>query len=470
MDKKIEIKPVTRIEGHGSVTIFLDDKGEVKKAQFNVAGFRGFEKFCENRPFYELPRLTSRVCGICPVSHQLASSKACDQIMSVKISESAILLRRLIHMGQIIQSHALNFFYLSLPDLLCGVDSDPATRNIFELIKTNPEFIRRGIRLRSFGQKIVERLAGKRVHGSDWVVPGGVVSSINKKTAEKILLELPTALELAVDYTQFFKNKLEDFQDEIGYFGDSPAYHIGLTGEDGILEHYDGDIRVIDPDGEIFQHCKSENYNECLDETVEPWSYMKFPYLKSIGYPEGTLRTGPLARLNIVSRCGTTIADSELKQFKKSSLTADNTFMYHYARLIEVVYCIEKVEEILQNKDIYSRKTQIKGFNCVNNEGIGVIEAPRGTLIHHYKVDDDGLSCWVNIIAPTEINNLSLNKSITEVAKKTFKQGRGKKDFLNRVEAVIRSFDPCLSCATHEYGKSPLKIVTVDSRARALKK
>lgn len=467
---KIEVSPVTRIEGHGKVTIFLNKDGTVKDARFQVTDFRGFEKFCEGRPFYEMPLITSRTCGICPVSHLLASAKACDEIVSVNIPRSAELLRRLMHMGQIVQSHALSFFHLSSPDLLLGMDADPSVRNIFGLISSHPELAKKGIKLRKWGQEVIEGLAGKRIHSSDWLAPGGVKTPLSKEKAGKMLAGLPEVMGITQETLTMFKGKLGGLEEEIENFGNFPTYYLGLVSPDGGLEHYDGKIRVVDPKGKVVaDNLDPKKYHEYIGEAVEPWSYMKFPFYKPLGYPDGAYRVGPLARLNIVSHCGTPLADEELKDYRKFGKNGivQSTFLYHYARLVEVLFCIEKAKEILKDPEAYADNVWAKA-SVNRSEGVGVAEAPRGTLIHHYKVDGEGLVTAVNMIIATENNNLAYNMAVTQVAKKYVKGKKLTEGVLNRVEAIVRAFDPCLSCATHELGKMALDVQLYDSEQKLI--
>jgi NAD-reducing hydrogenase large subunit len=470
MSKEIVISPVTRIEGHAKVTIHLGKDDSVKEARFHVVDFRGFEKFCDGRPFYEMPSITSRSCGICPVSHLIASAKACDAIVGVTPPETAVLLRRLIHMGQMIQSHALSFFHLSAPDLLLGMDADPAERNIFGLIAKQPDLALQGIKLRKFGQELIEKVAGKRIHSSEWVIPGGAKWPLSKQNADYLLSNLPEALEIAVKTTELFKNWLQGLGEEVENFGNFPTYYMGLVTAKGGVEHYDGKIRIVDAEGKmVADQLDPAAYREYIGEAVEPWSYMKFPYYKPLGYPDGIYRVGPLARLNVASRCGTPLADEELKEFKKlgKNGVVQSTFHYHYARLIEILFCLEGVKEILEDPDILSERVSSKAF--VNNvEGVGVAEAPRGTLIHHYAVDPQGMIVWANMIIATEHNNLAYNKAVTQVAKKYVKAKQLQEGMLNRVEAVIRAFDPCLSCATHAVGQMPLEVQLIDAEGKII--
>jgi len=466
--KTIVIAPITRIEGHAKVTVRLNEDDSVKDARFQVVDFRGFEKFSQGRPYYEMPSITSRSCGICPVSHLLASAKACDAIVGVTPPATAIMLRRLIHMGQMIQSHALNFFYLSAPDLLLGMDSDPAQRNIFGLIKKKPELAMQGIKLRKFGQEIIERVAGKRIHSSEWIVPGGAKWPLKKENADYLQSQLPEALDITLKTIKMFKTSIMGLEEEVECLGNFSSYHLGLVTKSGGLEHYDGNIRIVDGAGKVIaDQLDPTKYYEYIGEAVEPWTFMKFPYYKPLGYPEGDYRVGPLSRLNVASHCGTSLADEELKEFKKLGKNGcvNSTFHYHYARLVEVLFCIETAKNLLEDPAILSEWVSSKA--SVNTfEGVGVAEAPRGTLIHHYTVDPNGMINWVNMIIATEHNNSAYNKAVTQVAQKYVKARKLEEGMLNRVEAVIRAFDPCLSCATHAVGSMPLDIQLVDSKER----
>jgi NAD-reducing hydrogenase large subunit len=468
--KNILISPVTRIEGHAQVNILLNPDDTVKEAQFKVVDFRGFEKFTEGRPFYEMPALTSRSCGICPVSHLLASAKACDAIVGVTPPETAVLLRRLMHMGQIIQSHALNFFHLSAPDLLFGFDSDPTQRNIFGLIEKQPNFALQGVKLRRFGQEIIEKVAGKRIHSSDWIQPGGAKWPLTRERADYLLGKLPEALRITQDTLALFKRMLDGFGEEAENFGNFPSYYMGLVSSDCGLEHYDGKLRIMDKYGAVAAECVNPlRYQEFIGEAVEPWSFMKFPYFKAIGYPDGAYRVGPLARLNVASHCGTPLADEELKDFKQlgKNGVVQSTFHYHYARLVEVLFCLETAKSLLNNPQILSEHVASRAM--VNNyEGVGVAEAPRGTLIHHYKVDQQGMITWNNMVIATEHNNIAYNLAVTQVAKKYVKAQHLQEGMLNRVEAVIRAFDPCLSCATHAVGEMALDVRLFDADGKLL--
>jgi NAD-reducing hydrogenase large subunit len=475
MAKEIIIDPVTRIEGHSKITIQLDDAGEVQDARFHVTQFRGFEKFCEGRPFAEMPSITARICGICPVSHLMASAKACDALLAVQIPPTAAKLRRIMNLAQLVQSHALSFFHLSSPDLLFGMDADPAKRNILGVIEARPQLARDGIALRKFGQEIIAMLGGKRIHPA-WAVPGGVSEPLSEEKRDRILGMLPEAVTMIERTLAWYKGILGQFQGEIRIFGNFASMFMGLVAPENEqrvphsrgagasenereLEHYDGVLRMVDAEGNIvLDDVDPTKYQDYLAESVEPFSYLKSPYFKPAGYPDGIYRVGPLARLNIVDRCGTPKADAELTVFRALGRGVIlSSFHQHYARLVEILYGIERIEQILHESDILDK--HVRAFAEPNRfEGIGVAEAPRGTLFHHYTVDENGLITSVNLIIATGHNNLAMNRSVKQVAQHYVKGSQLQEGMLNRVEAVIRCFDPCLSCSTHAIGCMPLHI------------
>lgn len=468
MTQHIVIEPVTRIEGHAKITIHLNSNHSVEEARFHVTQVRGFEKLCEGRPFYEMPALMARICGICPVSHLIASAKACDAIMAVRIPEPAAALRRLMNLAQVIQSHALSFFHLSSPDLLLGMDAAPEQRHFFGVLQAHPTLARDGIRLRQFGQQVIEWLGGKRIHPA-WIVPGGVSEPLAAAQRERILAAIPEAVCLIQRTLTWFKQKLEEYAEEIRTFANFPSSFMGLVNAEGGLEHYDGRLRVVDAKGKVIaDQLDPLRYQEYIAEAVEPWTYLKFPYYKPLGYPAGMQRVGPLARLNIVDQCGTPQADQEWAEFRQLQRGAVlGSFHYHLARLIEILYALERIEQLLNDPDILSR--HVRAFAGVNNlEGIGVAEAPRGTLLHHYKVDEQGLITWANLIIATGHNNLAMNRGVLQVAKHFVNGTQLSEGILNRVEAVIRTFDPCLSCSTHAAGQMPLSIQLVGADGTVL--
>ena len=464
MAQLITIDPVTRIEGHSKITIKLDDQGQVDVARLHITQFRGFEKFTEGRPFQEMPSLTARTCGICPISHLLASAKACDDLMAVRIPDAAVSLRRLINYAQIIQSHALSFFHLSSPDLLLGMDSDPASRHILGVAAKFPELAKDGIWLRKFGQQVIERMSGKRIHPT-WIVPGGVSHPLSAATRDQIVAELPQAMAIARKTLDWYKPVIRMFQEEIAIFANFPSLFLGLVSPDGTIEHYDGLMRVVDAQRKIVvDRLEAHDYPDYIAEAVEPDSYLKSPYFKPLGYPEGMYRVGPLARLNVCERMGTPLAEVELAEFRalQPEGAVLSSFHFHYARLIELLHALERVSELLGSPEIVS--TQVRAIADPNKrEGIGVSEAPRGTLIHHYRIDENGLITWANLIIATGHNNLAMNQGITQAAKHFVKQEKITEGALNRVEAVIRCYDPCLSCSTHALGEMPLRIELEDS-------
>lgn len=460
MSRTVTIDPVTRIEGHAKITVQLDEQGGVEDARFHVTEFRGFEKFCEGRSFWEMPGITARICGICPVSHLLASAKAGDAILGAQIPPTAQKLRRLMNWAQLVQSHALSFFHLSGPDLLLGMESDPAERNVMGLIAKHPDLARKGIRLRQFGQETIRILGGRSVHPA-WTVPGGVREPLSEERRDQIKAMVPESLdtvELALD---LLKDRFDQFGLEIQAYGEFPSLFVGLVTPEGGLEHYDGVLRVIDSTGRVLENgVAPERYREIIAEAVEPWSYLKFPYYKPAGLENGMYRVGPLARLNVCDFAGTPRADRELRQFRRLGAHGQpvaSSFHYHYARLIEILFSLEKIAETLDDPDITN--THVRSRAAVNrNIGVGVSEAPRGTLFHEYHVDDNGILQQVNLIIATGQNNLAMNRTVKQIAQAYVKGPQLTEGILNRIEHGIRAFDPCLSCSTHAVGQMPLHV------------
>jgi NAD-reducing hydrogenase large subunit len=461
--KRITIDPVTRIEGHARITLQLDDEGKVASARLNVTQVRGFEKFTEGRPFYEMPGITARICGICPVSHLLAASKACDAVMAVRVPPAAARLRELLHCAQFVQSHALSFFYLSSPDLLLGMDSDPARRNVLGVIEKHRDMARDGIELRKYGQEIIETLAKERIHPS-WVVPGGVNAPMTVEARDRILDGLPEAKAIAARTITFFKSAVDQFGEEIEFFGSAPSMYAGMVDARGGLQLYEGRLRFRNADGGIVEdQVDAADYGEFIGEASVKDSYLKSPYFKPLGYPEGMYRVGPLARINAADRMGTPQADAELTEFRQRfGNPAHSSFLYHYARLIEVVYALERIEALLA--DPRTIETHVRAKAGVNSlEGVGMIEAPRGVLIHHYKVNEEGAITWANLIVATGHNNLAINRSIQQAAEHFVDGNRLAEGMLNRVSAVVRAYDPCLSCSTHASGQIAMRIELLDA-------
>ena len=463
MSQTITIDPVTRLEGHGKITIYLNGQGEVEDAHFHVTQVRGFERFSEGRPFYEMPSLMARICGICPVSHLIASAKACEAVMSVRIPHTAAQLRRMLNLAQMVQSHALSFFYLASPDLLLGMEADPAVRNVLGVAAASPELGRAGVALRRFGQSIIEILGGKRVHPG-WVVPGGVTEPLESAKRDRILAMIPEAyanLALAIGA---YKKIAGQFKKEIDVFANFPSNYMSLISEEESIEFTDGALRIIAPTGTIIEDgMTASRYTEVIGEAVEPYSYTKFAYYKPLGYPAGSYRVGPLARLNIVKTMGTPKAEKELVEFKQlASGPVESSFHYHHARLVEMLYGIEKIEHILADPRILEK--HVRATAGVNRlEGAGQAEAPRGVLHHHYKVDENGKMLWANLVIATGQNNKAMNLGVAQAAKAYVKKGKFTEGMLNRIEAVVRTFDPCLSCSSHAAGQMALEVSLVSA-------
>jgi len=460
MSKRIVIDPVTRIEGHAKISIFVDEAGNVSDAEFHVVEFRGFEKFCEGRPYGEMPGITPRICGICPVSHLLASARAGDAIMAVSIPPAADKLRRLMNLGQIVQSHALSFFHLSAPDFLLGWDTPQPTRNVFGLIASNKDLARAGIRLRQFGQEIIEILGGRKVHPA-WAVPGGVRSPLTREGRERIRNWLPEAFATTQTAFDLWKKTMESHQREAQIFGNFPSLFMALVAPDGTWEHHGGKLRFTDSSGSIIaDQIDPQKYYEFIGESVQSSSYLKSPYYKPLGFPDGMYRVGPLARLNVAEQMGVPRADAELKKFKKLGRGAvTSSFLYHYARLIEILASLEYIERSLEDDELLSDYLRADaGINSLR--GVGASEAPRGTLFHDYTVDRNGLLQKVNLIVATGQNNLAMNQTVAQIARHYIKGGNGQipEPLLNRVEHGIRCYDPCLSCSTHAVGQMPMQV------------
>ena len=360
MSRTITINPLTRIEGHAHITLYLDDEGVVEDAKFHLTQFRGFEKFCEGRPFFEMPSLTARTCGICPVSHLVASSKACDELLSVTIPPTAAKLRRIMNLAQLAQSHALSFFHLSSPDLLLGFDSDPVQRNIFGVLRADPQMARDGIRLRQIGQTMIEILGGKKIHPG-WMVPGGVSEPLTAEHRDAMLKMVPEGLRIAERTYEFFKHIAGKFHHEAENFGNFHTLFLSLVTPKGDLEHYDGVLRIKDASGSILEDkVPGSDYQKLIGEAVESFSYMKSPYYKRMGYPQGIYRVGPLARLNNCDSCGTPLADAALEEFRalQSDHLVTSSFHYHYARLVEIIYAMERIQELLSDPDILNERVR----------------------------------------------------------------------------------------------------------------
>ena len=478
--KKLVIDPVTRVEGHGKVTIHLDEKNKVKDSFFHIVEFRGFERFIQGHPYWEAPVLVQRLCGICPVSHHLAAAKAIDQIVGVDpedLSFPAQKIRKLLHFGQVFQSHALHFFYLASPDLLFGVNAAPRKRNVAEVALHHTDLAKKGILMRKFGQEIIRVIAGKRIHGIS-AVPGGVHKKLTIKDRDYFLdsKDIPS-IDAMINWTseviEFMKGYHDVNKSWLDDFAEYPSGHLGLVNkENGFLELYDGNLRAIDAKGKVtLNDIPNEEYIQHFYEGVEKWSYLKFPYLMELGREKGWNRVGPLARLNVCNGIETPLAEEQRIIFKLSTDgKVNNKTMYsHWARLIEMLYCAEMMKKLLNDVDILSNDLIRKGER--RNEGIGIIEAPRGTLIHHYEVDDKDRITRCNLIVSTTHNNEAMNQAVKWVANNVI-SGEPKitEGMMNQVEVAIRAYDPCLSCATHAIGQMPLEVSLFDHNGILIEK
>jgi len=456
--RKITIEPVTRIEGHAKVTIHMKEDNTVDRAYMHVNEFRGFEKFCEGRLYFEMPQITARICGICPVSHHLAAAKAGDALSGQTPPRPANLLRELMHMGQVIQSHGMHFFELAGPDLLLGFDANPETRNIIGLINANPDLTVKAVQLRKFGQEIIKTLGGRRIHPV-FAIPGGVNKALTLQERDDILKNSDAAIATLRIGLQIIKDWAQKNMEDINKFAVFPTGYFGLTTPDNGLELYDGDIRLIGRDGAQLERFPVANYLDHIQEHVEPWSYLKFPFYKKMGYPDGVYRVGPLGRLNLAEKIDTPLANDELKIFKSlnKGKPVENTLYYHYARLIECLFAVERVSVLCADPDILSTDI-LNTRKDFKGHGVGVIEAPRGTLIHDYTADEGGKLLKVNLIVSTGHNNWAMSNAVESVAKTYVIGPNVQEGMLNRVEAAIRAYDPCLSCSTHAVGQMPIQL------------
>ncbi len=466
--EKITIEPVTRIEGHAKITIRMNDDGTVNHAYFHVNEFRGFEKFCEGRMVFEMPFITPRICGICPVSHHLAAAKAGDEVLGCPPPRTATLLRDLMHMGQIIQSHGMHFFELAGPDLILGFDADPAVRNVVGLLQADPALTLKAINLRKFGQDIIFRVGGRRIHPT-FAVPGGVNKALSAEDRAGILAGLDEAIATTQLGISIMKNWAEKNREDIEKFAVLKTGYFGLVTPGNGLELYDGQIRLLDQKGQQLEHFDGRNYLDYIAEHVEPWSYLKFPYYKKMGWPNGVYRVGPLGRLNAADVIETPLAGEEMKIWKSlnSGLPVENTLYYHYARLIETLFALERVRILLDDPDILG-KDILNTRHDFRGEGVGVIEAPRGTLFHHYWANESGQLARVNLIVATGHNNWAMSESVDSVAKTYINGNPIREGLLNRVEAAIRAHDPCLSCSTHAVGQMPMEIEILDPEGQLI--
>ena len=477
MSRKITIEPVTRVEGHGKVTIYLADDNTVETTRLHIVEFRGFERFVKGRPYWEAPVLVQRLCGICPVSHHLAAAKAMDVIVGAGTGKGltpvAEKMRRLMHYGQIFQSHSLHFFHLASPDLIFGYDAPPEKRNVINIAFTNKELARQAVLMRKFGQEVIKVTSGKKIHGTG-AVPGGINKNLSIEERDSLLKEKdPFNADYMIKWAQqgldFFKDYYFKHKDFIDNFSSFPSNHLSLVREDGALDLYHGVLRAIDSEGKkILNDVDYQDYLEYIGEEVREWSYMKFPYILSLGKEKGWYRVGPLARLNTADFIPTPLAQKEFEEYKKITGKVNYRCLHtHWARLIEVLHAAEMINELLMDPDLQNMNLITRGKR--EKRGVGLIEAPRGTLFHEYTVNDDDLIESCNLIVSTTNNNQPMNNAVNCVAKNLIS---GKKEItesmLNAVEVAIRAYDPCLSCATHAYGQMPLEITLISHDGKVL--
>jgi NAD-reducing hydrogenase large subunit len=456
---RIVIDPLTRVEGHGKVTLLQGKNRNIRQARLHITEFRGFEKFIQGRPYWELPVLVQRLCGICPVSHHLAAAKATDMIVGAsELTPTAEKIRRLMHFGQTLQSHALHFFHLCSPDLLFGFDDDVRHRNIVGVIEDSPEIAKQGVLLRKYGQEIIRITSGKRIHGTG-AIPGGINKSLSKSEIHYLQDDIAQMIGWAQSALELVKKIFFEQYDYHLAFGSIESNMMSVVREDGAFELYHGGLRARDQKGNtIFDHVDYRNYEDYIHESVKDWSYMKFPFITSIGEENGWYRVGPLARINNCDFISTPLAEEERKAFMAigDGLPIQSTLAFHWARLIELLHCTEAIAELLCDPDLIG--TELRNTGELQGYGTGVIEAPRGTLFHHYEIDDQGIVTKASLIVSTTNNNQAMNESIRKVANQYLDGNRLTEALLNQVEVAIRAYDPCLSCATHAIGKMPMEL------------
>ena len=454
--KTITIAPVTRIEGHAKITINLDDSGNVTDTFVNVVELRGFEKFCIGRPVEEMPRIVTSICGVCPWSHHLASAKANDAIFGVTPPAAGRKLRELCNAVAYTEEHILHFFILAGPDFVMGPDSDYSVRNVIGIAQANPEIAKKVIRNRHLGAQMLNIISGKSIHPVT-AVPGGFSKPLTEAEREKVVPMANEVLEFAKFAIAFAKeNIFPKYLDLIKSVGIIETGFLGTVTDDGTLELYDGKARLMKPDGS-YEEFQYDQYTEYIGEHIEPWTYLKFPYAKKWGdfsmdldNSSGIYRTNTLARINVCDKMATPLAQAELEEFRENfGRPAQQTLLYNYARLIELVYNAEHVVELLNDPEITGKEIRVP-VTPRAARGVGCVEAPRGTLIHDYETDENGLITNVNLIVGTTHNNAPINMSVKQAAKALIKDGNYDQGILNKVEMAIRAYDPCLSCATHK--------------------
>jgi NAD-reducing hydrogenase large subunit len=462
--RKITINPVTRVEGHGKVTIHLDEEGHIEQTRFHVIEFRGFERFIQGRFYWEAPVIVQRLCGICPVSHHLAASKAMDVVVGAdNLTSTAEKMRRLMHYGQTYQSHALHFFHLASPDLLFGFDSPVEQRNVIGVIDADPETAKKAVLMRKYGQEVIKATAGKKVHGTG-SIPGGVNKNLSIEERDKLLKDIDTMIAWGVEGLELCKKVVTADLERLLAFGSFESNFVSIVKEDGCLDLYDGNLRAKDPKGNlILDQIAPMDYAIHFAEEVRPWSYMKFPFIRALGKEKGWYRVGPLARINNCDYIDTPLAEKERAAFMAigGGRPIHSTMAYHWARMIETVHAAEKIKELLNDPDLQGEDLVTSGER--RPTGVGIIEAPRGTLFHHYDVNDKDQITMANLIVSTTSNNEAMNQAVKVVADQYLDGQEITEGLLNHIEVGIRAYDPCLSCATHALGQMQLQVQLVDA-------
>jgi F420-non-reducing hydrogenase large subunit len=475
MGKKIVIQPVTRIEGHAKVTIQLDDSGNVSDTRVSVLELRGFEEFCVGRPVEELPRIVTSICGVCPWHHHLASAKACDAVFGVEIPSAAKKLRKLAKAIASTEDHILHFYFLAGADFIMGPDADYSVRNIIGISEKFPDIAKKVIRNRHLGARMLEIISGKSIHPVA-AVPGGYSKALTDGERDELIKMANEVLEFAkfsIDYAK--KNIFPQYIEVVKTLGVINTGFLGTVSKDGTLELYDGVLRMMQTDGS-YEDFTYEQYTDYIEEHIEPWTYLKFPYMKKAGKlsmdldnPVGVYRTNTLARINVCDRISTSLAQKELEEFRNEfGRPAQLTLLYNWARLIELLYNAEYAVQLLEDPEITSKDIRVP-VKPRAARGIGCVEAPRGTLIHDYETDENGIVTNVNLIVGTTHNNASINMSVKKAAMDLIKDGKYDQGILNRVEMAIRAYDPCLSCATHNLdGSIAVKVDIVDASGKVV--
>lgn len=467
---KLTMEPVTRIEGHAKITVDLDDAGNVQDTKLHVMEFRGFEKFLQGRNIEEVPRIVPRICGICDVQHHLAAAKAVDQCFgftSEEILPTAYKMRELMNWGSYMHSHALHFYFLAAPDFIAG--KDRKTRNVFQIIKDAPDVALQAIELRKNALDIVKATGGRPIHPTS-STPGGISTSLDDETQKDLLKKAQRNVELAVATLELAKPIFEENLDLVNTLGSVETYHCGLV-KDGVWDVYDGNVRMKDKEGNMYAEFKNNDYLDYMAEHVKPYSWLKFPYIKDLGYPDGIYRVAPLSRINVADKMPTPQAQDFFKEFKDTFGYAQQPLLFHWARLIELIAAAESAANALEG-DLSGQKFP-DAIERQAGEGVGIVEAARGTLTHHYACDENGQVTKANIVVATIQNNPSMEMGIQKVAKDYIKPGVEVDDkIFNLMEMVIRAYDPCLSCATHQID-SQMRLATLevyDSEGHLVKK